>query len=406
MVPPPTKQSITLNKPERFLQWISSEPSFFSFEGFNLTEIWSLVALGVLARKDGEKPLCVEQQMDSPAGRFAHAVGFDDVLRGEPGVSIGERERTVKLARIRKFEDIERTSREITDLLISKDEEETALTVRYVLVELLRNVLQHSHDSLGAVVAAQKNSKQSKTMIQVAVGDAGIGIEKSLSVRHPAVTNAQIALERSLWPSISGTFDEGESGSADNAGMGLFFIAEMAKRLAGKLLIATRGATLSLRGDPKFGDKHQLQFIPAGFPGTLVAFEIPENAVVDNDGLFKIIRQTAAERTPKREIHRWLSFGPSPENAEKYKCALVQVVLEDTQKAKALSQKLRKTLFDGRAVEIDFSNVPILTQSYLHALLYEPLRLAWALKVKIYIVNASPAVRSNLELLQQYALGG
>jgi hypothetical protein len=51
-------------------------------------------------------------------------------------------------------------------------------------------------------------------------------------------------------------------------------------------------------------------------------------------------------------------------------------------------------------------NIPILTQSFLHALLYEPLRVAWALKTEIYVVNTRPAVRSNLELLQNYALGG
>lgn len=63
-------------------------------------------------------------------------------------------------------------------------------------------------------------------------------------------------------------------------------------------------------------------------------------------------------------------------------------------------------LTSKKSVVLDFRNIPVLTQSFLHALPYEALRVAWALKTDIYVVNARPAVRSNLELLQNYALGG
>jgi hypothetical protein len=32
--------------------------------------------------------------------------------------------------------------------------------------------------------------------------------------------------------------------------------------------------------------------------------------------------------------------------------------------------------------------------------------VAWALKTPVYILNAQPAVKSTLELLENYALGG
>ena len=55
---------------------------------------------------------------------------------------------------------------------------------------------------------------------------------------------------------------------------------------------------------------------------------------------------------------------------------------------------------------LDFRGMRFCTQSYLHALLFEALRLAWAKRVPIYVANVEPAVRSGLELLEDYALGG
>jgi anti-anti-sigma regulatory factor len=86
---------------------------------------------------------------------------------------------------------------------------------------------------------------------------------------------------------------------------------------------------------------------------------------------------------------------------------VIQLAIENTGEALAFAQeRLVPRLVGKNPVVLDFRNIPILTQSFLHALLYEPLRVAWALKTEIYVVNAKPAVRSNLELLQNYALGG
>ncbi|MDR0965349.1 MAG: hypothetical protein LBM75_02380 [Myxococcales bacterium] len=400
----------TLDKPTEFLKWISQNPVSFDFANLRVAEIWSLVALSTLARKNGAPSLDVQMNQSSSSGRFAHAVGFEDVLDGMPPIAPGIEGRTVKLSRLKNIVEIEKTASKISKLISPDDgQTETKDTIYYVLVELLRNALQHSQDKLGAVVAAQLGNKgrnKKCPVIQVAVADAGIGIQRSISGKHPEVQEAKTALDRALWPSFSGTFEEGESGSQTNAGMGLFFIAEMAKRLAGTLLISSRGATLSLRGDPNFNGHHELRFLNGvEFPGTLVAFEIPENSVEELKGLFEVIKQTAEERTPRREIHRWFTFeNPSEELLGERR--IIRVAAEDTNKAFELSEEFQKRLFERKPLVLDFSNLQILTQSYLHALLYESLRLAWARKVPIYIINVSPAIRSTLELLQNYALGG
>ncbi len=403
---------LTLDTAAPFIQWLGSNGRSFSFQAVDVAEVWALVALATLARQERDESLRLEMHPENAASRFAFALGLEDVAKGTPPITPGEAGRTVKLTRVRRAEEIERDAEKISRLLFpASSQEQTRLTVRYVVVELLRNVLQHSRDPLGAVIGGQYNDRGRHTghpTIQVAVGDAGIGIQASLLPRHPTLTDPQAALDRALWPHISAAFAEGDSGSLENAGMGLFFIAEMAKRLAGTLLIASKGATLRLVGDPAFGDAHRIGFDDGGngFPGTLVAFEIADDAVADTDGLFEVIKKVAAERTPRRAIHRWLRFEAPPKgvHAQEY---VVQLAVEDTGAALEFAKKhLLPRLTAKEPVVLNFLNIPILTQSFLHALLYEPLRVAWALKTEIYVVNAKPAVQSNLELLQNYALGG
>jgi hypothetical protein len=244
-------------------------------------------------------------------------------------------------------------------------------------------------------------------MVQVAVADAGIGIPASLQTRHSGLTDAPAALEKSLWPHISSAFDEGETGNAQNAGMGLFVVSEMTKLVGGRLVIATRGATLVLQGDENFEDPHGIQKVlkGVGFPGTLVAFEMPVDGVSDYGSMFETIRERAKERTPRRAVHKWLTFEPPP--AGTLRILVRSAGVEDVREAQRFADEdLVPKLIKKQPVALDFMGIATCTQSYVHALLYEALRLAWARKTPIYILNAQPAVRSTLELLENYALGG
>jgi hypothetical protein len=189
--------------------------------------------------------------------------------------------------------------------------------------------------------------------------------------------------------------------------MGLFFIAEMAKLTGGTLLIATRGATLLLSGWVDEEGNHSLRFIEprgVGFPGTLVVFELPVGGVVDYPALIETIKERAKQRTPQRAIHRWIRFDPAPAEATVFE---IQKQAENTPAAIALAQnEITPRVLRRESIVLDFSGLRILTQSYLHSLLFEPLRLAWALRTPIYVRNVEPAVRSNLELLENYALAG
>lgn len=406
------RSPIHFDNPEDLLAWASGDwdrAPPLDLDECRYVDVWALVALGSLrlAERPRRPPMLPTGQ--TGASRFAHALGLNALAGGgEPGKD--EPDRTVRLTRVQKASEIERTADRMASLIVtSPDAFDMRLAIRYVLVELLRNVLQHSQDPLGAVAAAQRmdtSTWHSGNMIQLAVADAGIGIPRSLHRAHPHLTDYRQALERALLPHISGTFEEGLTGSFENAGLGLYMISEMARQTGGRLLVATTGAALVLqRGDgvtpatPRF-----LQPPGAGFPGTLVAFEIPTDAVQDYHSLIQTLLRKANERTPKRAFGRWLSFEAVPGEAER---AALFEQRENTPAAMELSRtRLAPAIVARRPVELDFARIELCTQSWLHALLFEPIRLAWALRVPIHIVNADPAVREGLRFLEAYALGG
>lgn len=398
---------LSLEDPAPLLKWLSGTgPEPEQLELLVLAHAWVRSAIAV-ARSTKEVRTIVQRARNL----------FEQVRRGEnpelyarlfPAGSPRDLNRFPS-EWVNSFEAIEPFADNISKALVPELElEDTRLTLRYVIVELLRNVVQHSHAPVGGHVGADLwNVESGRPMLQLAVADAGIGIPASLRALHPNLSDPEAALEKSLWPHISGTFEEGLTGTQQNAGMGLFFIAEMAKLTGGTLLIATRGATLLLSGWIDDEGNHSLRFIEprgVGFPGTLVVFELPVGGVVDYPALIETIKERAKQRTPQRAIHRWIRFDPAPAEATVFE---IQKQAENTPAAIQLAQnEITPRVLRREPIVLDFSGLRILTQSYLHSLLFEPLRLAWALRTPIYVRNVEPAVRSNLELLENYALAG
>lgn len=406
------EDAIGFDSPEPFLTWVSADWSRIpplDLDGIRYVDLWALVALGSLGLRERERTPPVRTSGQSTGARFAHALGLD-ALAGGAVPTYDEPHRTVRLTRVRKAAEVEPTAERMASLVISDEGAyDVRRAVQYVLVELLRNVLQHSQDPLGAVAAAQRMGPQQrrpKPMIQIAVADAGIGIPRSLHRAHPHLVDYRQALERALLPHISGTFEEGLTGSFENAGLGLYMISEMARQTGGRLLIATTGAALVVQGGSGDapGNPRFLQPAGTGFPGTLVSFEIPSDAVQDYHALMQAILRKAGERTPKRAADRWLSFEPAPAGTDRVHLFDAR---ENTVAAAEIGRtRIRPALLQGKAVELDFDGLDLCTQSWLHALLFEPVRLAWALRVPIHITHADPAVREGLRFLEAYALGG
>jgi hypothetical protein len=273
------------------------------------------------------------------------------------------------------------------------------------MIEALRNVIQHSEDPAGAVILAQRMDKgpeYEQPYIQVAVVDCGVGIRETLRRTHTDITTTDVALERSLWPYYSGKFHSFQHGSAQNAGLGLFFISEMAKLTSGKLLISSRDASLLLIGDPESMGNNKISSFSIGFPGTLLAFEMPKRGVADYDQLIQRIGEIARSRTAIRESVRWIRFDIPTSDVLEF---VITIASEDTVKAEDFSKKeLIPRIRAKQIMVLNFIQMKICTQSYLHALLFEAIRIAYELTVPLYAKNASPSVKDGIHLVEMYSL--
>jgi hypothetical protein len=135
-----------------------------------------------------------------------------------------------------------------------------------------------------------------------------------------------------------------------------------------------------------------------------VVFETALSEVSNYDETMKGIREHAAEWTPKRIVQHWLRFEAPPDGTFR---TLVAISSEDTVAARSFAVNvLEPRLLRREPAALDFANLRVCTQSFLHALLHEAVRLAWALKVPIFVVNAAPAVRAQIEFVESYSLGG
>ena len=399
-----TRRALSLSDPEPALGLIASAKDELDLTDVTLVEMWALCAAAARARHEQKQPLLIKWSGGSPARAFAQAVGFEEVLTGTTTEVRGEPGRTVRLKRVFTEEDVHPVSKAIADLLAGTAHVAAQQTIQYVMTELLRNVIQHSDDPQGAVVGAQLNDRglhQDRPVFQVVVVDTGRGIRASLSRTHTDVDDDKVALERSLWPYVSGAFAPGRSGGLENAGLGLFYVSEFAKALDGRMLLASGGASLII--DP--GAAHRLEFLGVGYPGTLVAFEVPVVSALPFEVVFGRIGELASARTPRRVTHASLSFvAAPPENTPRF---AVNAFVENNDEAAKLAQgKLVPMLARKEPFTLDFVNVRMCTQSFAHALLYDVIRFAWASSTPVFIVNAIPVVRSALLHVETYAQGG
>jgi hypothetical protein len=177
-------------------------------------------------------------------GRYLKKCGFIEMFKPEVRAidAPATADLTGKLTRIQHSRDIPKFAADVMAMLaIGDDDLEGA--VKYSLVELLRNVVQHSRSPVGGTALAQYFP--STGLVEVAVADFGIGVQAALRPRYKDLDTDLKALKFSLLPHVSGTFGRSEYGTMqDNAGLGLFFIKEIATGAHGGFFLGS-GAALA-----------------------------------------------------------------------------------------------------------------------------------------------------------------
>lgn len=259
----PNTLTITSNK-----KWISIHPVVLSL----------LAALSLKVKSENIQ--C--EKFEAASAHYLQRMGLFQFLRIEPATTIKEHESTgrfIPLTQIKSSDELTEFLKEMTPLLHL--ESKNAEPIRYIMSELVRNVLEHSFSEYGAIVCAQYYFKSNT--IRIGIADTGIGIWKSIRQSYKPKNDLE-AIQLALTPGITGTTKK-EGGTEYNAGAGLFFIKSIAKMSRDffviysgdalfKLLKAAPGAKqVRLCGNP-FDDRHSASEGLPPWRGTAVGIDI------------------------------------------------------------------------------------------------------------------------------------
>jgi len=262
-------------------------------------------ALGLFMRKQGAK--INYEKMEATSKHYFHRMGLFELLNLDSEMKITSHEssgRFIPIKQIKNSEDLEDFIKEMIPLLHL--EPKKVEPIKYIISELVRNVLEHAFAPDGAIVCAQYYKKSNT--LRLGVADTGVGIKNSLQLfYHPRNDLSAIAL--ALTPGVTGTTKKLGGVSEMNAGAGLFFIKSLAKTSRDFLMIYSGSAMYKLLKNPKnrqikliadplkdhYSSDNQLPY----WKGTVIAIDLCLDQTIDFKGLLTSIRKVYSDGKKK-----------------------------------------------------------------------------------------------------------
>lgn len=288
----PKELNITFHK-----KWMSIHPMVLSM----------IAALGL--QIDSSKIQC--EKLEATSKHYLERMKLFDFLGVKSGITMMEHEaagRFVPLTQIKDSASLTKFVTEVTPLLHL--EPKHAEPIRYIMSELIRNVLEHSLSKHGAIVSAQYYKKSNT--IRIGIADTGIGIWKSINESHNPKDDLD-AIRMALTPGITGTTSK-EGGTERNAGAGLFFIKSIASVnsdffviYSGKAmykLLKRTGKKIKLHADP-LKDRHSKRNDLPGWQGTVVGIDLSLDTTQEFSLLLQLLNQTLKEAIKERKKARY-----------------------------------------------------------------------------------------------------
>jgi anti-sigma regulatory factor (Ser/Thr protein kinase) len=218
---------------------------------------------------------------DTSSLKYLVRMGLFNFVELTPPTSVAEHEaagRFIPLTQIRTSDELEEFIVEMIPLLHAAPVE--AGPIKFVMSELVRNVLEHAASPVGALVCAQYYKKTKR--LSVGVADRGIGIRASIGRSHPS-KSALDAIQLALRPGITGTTNR-FGGNEYNAGAGLFLVKSMAQASRNffvvysddalfKLLKTPSKSDSQITADPSADRARRVSGVPA-WPGTAIGIDL------------------------------------------------------------------------------------------------------------------------------------
>ncbi len=295
----PDRLDITANK-----KWISIHPVVLAM----------VAALGLTI-----KPAHIFMEtFEAKSKHYLERMGLFKMLGIASDMAITEHEaagRFVPLVRITNAEELTRAITDVVPLLHLTPEQ--AGPIKYVLSELVRNVLEHARSRYGAIMCAQWYKKSNT--IRIGIADTGVGIKQTINASYAAGSDKE-AIRLALTPGITGTTRR-VGGTEYNAGAGLFFIKSIAKTSRDFFLLYSGNAMykllkaggaakrILLHSDP-FRDRHTISEGMPYWQGTVVGIDIALDSRQEFSSLLDHIRgiYVKAVAEQKRTKHRKAQF--------------------------------------------------------------------------------------------------
>jgi anti-sigma regulatory factor (Ser/Thr protein kinase) len=285
----PNRLDITTND-----AWISLHPAVLAM----------VAALGL---RVGKENVSIDQ-VTARSGHYLERMGLFKMLGLESQFSISKHDssgRFIPLTQVRSNDEMSGLIKEMIPLLHLGPHQ--AEPIRYIVSELVRNVLEHAIAPDGAIVAAQYHAKSN--MIRIGIADTGIGFRESIGASHFAPGDLT-ALKLALVPGITGTTSR-EGGTDYNAGAGLFFIKSIATanrdffmiysgNALYKLLKRPEGARLRLYADPS-KDRHSEREDLPYWQGAVLGIDLSLDSTSEFSALMDMIRHTISEALRQRK---------------------------------------------------------------------------------------------------------
>lgn len=254
-----------------------------------------VASLGLKMRNEG-KPINFERPT-ATSKHYFERMGLFKLLGLDSEMNIVEHEPAGRFITLQVIKDSNQLDKFITEMVpLLHSEAEKVEPIRYVVFELVRNVLEHANSDEGAIICAQYYPRSNT--IRIGVVDNGMGIKKSIGHSYTTPTDLK-AIELALTPGITGTTRK-IGGTEENAGAGLFFIKSLAKvnrdffmLYSGngmyKLLKSPKGKEIKLISEP-LKDHHSSGNNYAYWQGTVVGIDLCLDDHADFKELLDLIR--------------------------------------------------------------------------------------------------------------------
>ncbi len=359
-------------------------------------------AYGVWLQEVRAKDVALNYATDTYSGKFLQKIGLPQLLGAAADEVKIDESRIFPITRIAESKQIAPITTAVLNILQIGDEEIEG-AIKYSLVELLRNVVQHSRSRIGGFVSAAYFPRSG--IVDIVVADIGCGLKSSLRGAYPEISTDQKAVRFALQPHVSGTFESGAYHSMrDNAGLGLFFIKEIASRANGGFFLGSGSMLADVWGTPEGNlKKRYIQSTTDGWRGTFALLQLRRNTIAEFGDLLAMCRQIAAEvRKDRSELA--VDFVDEKLELDGLLTILVKEFEEDVEAAAAIrDEKVLPSLARGDLLVLDFSGVRAATQSFIHALMYKVFRDGRNLESCLSVSCADGATEEAIRAVSAYA---